>query len=461
MKTIAVILAGGLGSRFGLGEPKQFAKLAGLNIIEHTIKAFNDSTYIDEIIIIIKEGYQSTIEDIVNQRNFEKVNKILIGGKERSDSSLAAINSFHKIKDSENFNILFHDAVRPFIDEIIIQRCIDALGHFNAIDVAIDTADTIIEQSNDIITDIPDRSHLKRGQTPQAFKLGIIKKAYEFAKKDENFRTTDDCGVVFKYLPDEPIYVVKGSENNIKITHEQDIFLADKLFQLKTIQESVARTDDFNTKFFSGKTVVIFGGSYGIGKEIVNLVTSFGSKAYSYSRGETNTYVENSKSVEKALEKAEIETGKIDFIVNTAAILIKKPLKHMSHKEIFDSLNVNYLGVINIAKASERYLSLTNGSLLLFTSSSYTRGRSSYSLYSSSKAAVVNFTQALAEEWASKNIRINCINPQRTKTPMRTANFGNEPDSVLLSALEVGKRSLSVLSSDYTGQVVDIKLEDS
>jgi len=458
MRTIAVILAGGVGSRFGLGEPKQFAKLAGHNIIEHTIKVFNNSKYIDEIIIVIKLGYEATIEDIVNQRCFEKVTKILVGGRERSDSSLAAINSFEKVKDSENFNILFHDAVRPFIDEIIIQRCIDALGHFNAIDVAINTADTIIEQINDIITDIPDRSRLNRGQTPQAFKLGVIKKAYDYAMKDESFRATDDCGVVFKYLPDEPIYVVKGSEDNIKITHEQDIFLADKLFQLKTIQMSVARTDDFNTKFFAGKTVVVFGGSYGIGKEIVNLVTSFGGKAFSYSRSETNTYIENSKSVENALEKAVIETGKVDFIVNTAAILIKKPLKHMSHKEILDSLNVNYLGVINIARASERYLSLTNGSLLLFTSSSYTRGRSNYSLYSSSKAAVVNLTQALAEEWESENIRINCINPQRTKTPMRISNFGNEPDSDLLSAIDVGRRSLAVLSAEYTGQVVDIKL---
>lgn len=458
MKTIAVILAGGVGSRFGLDKPKQFAKLAGLNIIDHTIKTFNESDYIDEIIIIIKDGYQSAIEDIINRQSFNKVSKVLSGGEERSDSSLAAINSFDRIADSENFNILFHDAVRPFVDEIIIQRCIDALGHYNAVDVAIETADTIIEQKENIITDIPVRSSLRRGQTPQAFKLGVIKKAYALAKQDETFKTTDDCGVVFKYLPEEPIYVVNGSEDNIKITHEQDIFLADKLFQLKTIQDNVARTDNFNTQFFAGKTVVVFGGSYGIGKEVVSLVKKFGGNVYSYSRSETNTHIENAKSVEKALEKSYLETGRIDFIVNTAAILIKKPLQHMSHKEILDSLNVNYLGVINIAKAAEKYLASTSGGLLLFTSSSYTRGRSNYSLYSSSKAAVVNFTQALAEEWACQNIRINCINPQRTKTPMRVANFGNEPDSSLLTAAEVGAKSIAVLSSSYTGQVVDIKL---
>jgi 2-C-methyl-D-erythritol 4-phosphate cytidylyltransferase len=159
------------------------------------------------------------------------------------------------------------------------------------------------------------------------------------------------------------------------------------------------------------------------------------------------------------LAKVFAETGKIDCIINTAAVLIKKPLAHMSYKDILNSLNVNYLGVINIAKAAEQYLAQTNGSLLLFTSSSYTRGRANYALYSSSKAAVVNFTQAMAEEWATKNIRINCINPERTKTPMRVANFGNEAEDTLLKADYVAEKSLAVLSAEYTGQVVDVKLK--
>ena len=106
MKTIAVILAGGMGSRFGLEKPKQFAKLAGMNIIDHTLKAFNDSIYIDEIVVVIKDGYQSLVEEIVNKHSFEKVTKILAGGKERSDSSLSAINSFEKVEGAEKFNIM-------------------------------------------------------------------------------------------------------------------------------------------------------------------------------------------------------------------------------------------------------------------------------------------------------------------------------------------------------------------
>lgn len=457
MKTIAVILAGGVGSRFGHDGPKQFVKLAGLSVIDHTLKAFNDSPLIDEIIVIIKDGYQKNIWDSVQQLTFNKVSKVLSGGNERSDSSLAAINALEAESNSEDYKLLFHDAVRPFVDNNIIQRCVDALTHFNAVDVAIDTADTIIEVENDLITNIPNRSQLRRGQTPQAFRLKTIQAAYKLALQDSEFRTTDDCGVVCRYLPSEPVYVVTGHESNIKITHEQDIFLADKLFQLRSMNESVMRTEKFYQEFFKSKTLVVFGGSYGIGAEVVCLAKKFGANVFSFSRSETNTNIENAMAVSSALERVYKETGQIDFVVNTAAILTTKPLQHLSHKEVLDSINVNYFGVVNITKASEQYLSKTNGSLLLFTSSSYTRGRANYALYSSSKAAVVNFTQAIAEEWAHKSIRINCINPERTKTPMRVANFGNEPKDSLLDAADVAVSSLNALASGFTGQVIDVR----
>ncbi len=89
-----------------------------------------------------------------------------------------------------------------------------------------------------------------------------------------------------------------------------------------------------------------------------------------------------------------------------------------------ESLRVNYLGPLHIARAAIGYLRESKGQLLLYTSSSYTRGRAGYSLYSSAKAATVNLTQALADEWADEGVRVNCINPERTATPMRTRAFG-------------------------------------
>ena len=97
--------------------------------------------------------------------------------------------------------------------------------------------------------------------------------------------------------------------------------------------------------------------------------------------------------------------------------------------------------------------------MLLFTSSSYTRGRSGYSLYSSAKAAIVNLTQALADEWAASGVRVNCVNPERTGTPMRTKAFGEEPPGTLLSSEEVaGSRSTSCSPPD--GHIIDIRREE-
>ena len=85
-------------------------------------------------------------------------------------------------------------------------------------------------------------------------------------------------------------------------------------------------------------------------------------------------------------------------------------------------------------------------------------GRAFYCPYSSTKAAVVNFVQALAEEWDAEHIRVNCINPQRTHTPMRTAAFGKEPPDTLLKSEDVAEKALITLMSHFTGEVIDVKL---
>ena len=154
------------------------------------------------------------------------------------------------------------------------------------------------------------------------------------------------------------------------------------------------------------------------------------------------------------------ETGRVDFVVNTAGVLPRGELAEATEETIYAATEVNYLAPIFIAQEFFPHLAASRGSLLLFTSSSYTRGRSGYSLYSSAKAAVVNLTQALADEWAAAGVRVNCINPERTATPMRTKAFGEEPPGTLLSSAEVARQSLDVLLSGQTGHVIDIRREE-
>jgi len=451
MKNIAVILAGGTGNRLDKSYPKQLFKVAGKTVIEHTIAVFEDVKSINEIAIVANAIYLSEIENLVLKNAWKKVKKILVGGVYRYESSLAAIRAFER---QDNINLIFHDAVRPLVSPRIINDVVAALDKYNAVDVAIPATDTIIEVDSSVIVNIPDRSRLYRGQTPQGFNLHTIRKAYEHALQDPAFKATDDCGVVKKYLPNEQVFVVAGEESNMKLTYKEDTFLLDKHFQLRSINSTSIQKND---AAITGKTIVIFGGNSGIGNCIATLCTNLGAKVCILSRSTGNTDIADKESVKKELAHIANKYGQIDFIVNCAAILLKETLHASNYQDVCNAINTNYLGMVNIAIEAFPYLRASRGQLLLFTSSSYTRGRAFYSIYSSTKAAAVNFMQALSQEWEPFGIKVNCINPERTKTPMRISNFGNEPEGTLLDPMVVAQASLSVLTADYTGQVIDVK----
>ncbi|EHC0975481.1 SDR family NAD(P)-dependent oxidoreductase, partial [Escherichia coli] len=385
------------------------------------------------------------------EHNYFKVTKIIHGGKERYESSWAALQSI----ELDECNVIFHDAVRPFVSQKIIDDCIDGLNNYNAIDVVVDPTDTIVKIKNKEIMSIPDRRFLARGQTPQGFKKSLIEKAYIDFLKEEKKVASDDCGIFLKYMPNEPIGIIKGDESNFKITHQQDIYLADNLIK-DGLLELISENNDSIARTISEKVIVIFGGNSGIGKTLLVKAKSLDGNVYSFSRS-NGIDISNAMNVRKALQSVFEKEGRIDYIINTAAVLIKKPINFMSDEDIEQSCNTNYLGAINIAREGYGYLKKTKGMLINFTSSSFTRGRASYSLYSSSKAAVVNLTQALSEEWLNLGIKVNCINPERTDTPMRRVNFGIEPPESLLTSEQVADMTLSIMSSDYTGQVVAVK----
>jgi NAD(P)-dependent dehydrogenase (short-subunit alcohol dehydrogenase family) len=202
---------------------------------------------------------------------------------------------------------------------------------------------------------------------------------------------------------------------------------------------------------------VIFGGSSGIGSDVARLAADAGCRVFCFSRSTTGTYVEQPATVSQALQTVISEAGSIDAVVLSAAQLAKGPISAMDDEEVQRQVQVNFVGPITVARASEKYLRETGGHLVLFTSSSYTRGRADYALYSSTKAAVVNLAQALADEWSSDGIHVNVINPERTRTPMRLRAFGTEPKDTLLESETVALTVLDVLAADITGHVVDVR----
>ena len=248
----------------------------------------------------------------------------------------------------------------------------------------------------------------------------------------------------------------------MKVTDPVDLFIADKLFQLAT--RTVPATDRrSSTRRCAGKTVLVLGGSYGIGAEIARAgrrrhganVVAFrplddrhprrGRRAQ-LAAAFTGAYEDSGGSTPSCSRRRVLRVGRSPTCPRT-----RSPRRSQ----------VNYLAAVHVARAAYRYLAETGGHLLYFTSSSYTRGRENYALYSSTKAAIVNLTQALSDEWSPQGIKVNVVNPERTATPMRSRAFGEEPEGSLLSAVAVARSSLDVLVSDATGLVVDVRRESA
>ena len=217
-KVIAILLAGGSGSRFGADRPKQFLEVNGCTVLEHSIRAFHGSPLIDEMVVITRADFVDEVKQIASA--YPKVKHVRPGGKERYHSTLSALEVCTGADDL----LLIHDAVRPLVSEAIISRCIHALEEYDAIGVAMPSTDTIVRvDENDCIVETLPRVVLRNMQTPQGFRQRVLRQAFDLGLADPNFAPTDDCGVVRTYLPHIPIKIVEGEATNIKITYPKDL----------------------------------------------------------------------------------------------------------------------------------------------------------------------------------------------------------------------------------------------
>ena len=239
MRNIAVILAGGIGARVGGNTPKQLLPLQdGKSVLEHAVDAFEQSPCIDEVCVVMHPDYIAYAEQMLLANAWQKVSQIVPGGKERWESSVNAIRrlgdkAIRREANGEEVNLLLHDAARPFVSQEIIARVCEALEEHEAVTVAIPSTDTVYEMVDGKVARIPQRSTIMRAQTPQAFRMELIAVAYTKALGADicdkqacavcHLPATDDCGIVHKHMPEVPIYIVEGEEQNKKITFKEDI----------------------------------------------------------------------------------------------------------------------------------------------------------------------------------------------------------------------------------------------
>ena len=211
----AIILAAGDSSRFNSQTPKQFLQLNGRLLLDYPIQTFSKCDEVDQLIIVVSEGKVNTIQEAYPHHH------VVPGGKSRRESSFNGLTAC----PPETDKVLIHDVARALVDKATILRCIDGLKKAEAVSTAVHAKDTVVETNGENIVQIPDRNRMFLEQTPQGFKYHTILNAHQNIKLDvtDDIRLVKEMGIECK--------VVEGSEQNFKITTQQDFQLAEILLK--------------------------------------------------------------------------------------------------------------------------------------------------------------------------------------------------------------------------------------
>lgn len=222
-KCTAIVLAAGQGKRMNSKIQKQFLEVQGYPILYYSLRCFQESSLIQNIILVTGESVLSYCKsEIVEKYGFSKVTRIIPGGKERYDSVYAGLLA------CENCDYVFiHDGARPFITEEILKRGLEGVQATGACVIGMPSKDTVKLAGDDgCVKETPDRSSVWTIQTPQIFSYPLIREAHESIRKKNMTAITDDAMVV-EQETGAKILLVEGSYQNIKITTPEDLSVAE------------------------------------------------------------------------------------------------------------------------------------------------------------------------------------------------------------------------------------------
>lgn len=228
-KITAIVLAAGQGKRMSSSVAKQFIHLQGKPVIYYALKAFEESIVDDVILVTGSDMLDYCRNEIVIPYGFNKVTKVIEGGKERYDSVYRAL-----LAAEASDYVLIHDGARPFISLELIQKITELVQEYKACIIGVPVKETIkiVDQSG-IISATPNRNSLWAAQTPQAFEYSIIRKAYDLLHETEGreaYGITDDAMVCETFLK-QPVKVIMGDYNNLKLTTPEDLFQAEEIIK--------------------------------------------------------------------------------------------------------------------------------------------------------------------------------------------------------------------------------------
>ena len=220
----AIIVAAGRGTRMGPNIDKLFLEVAGQPVIAHTWAKFDSAASIDEIVLIVRAGLEDAFKEIASKLHPKKTYRFAEGGPERQDSVWNGLQAIAAASDV----VAIHDGARPCVSHELIDQCVRAAKDFGAAVAAQRVTDTIKESEDGVaISRTVDRSKLWSVQTPQAFRVGVIRKAIA-AAREQGLNLTDDTAAC--ELIGQPVKLVESRLPNPKVTLPGDLpFIASLL----------------------------------------------------------------------------------------------------------------------------------------------------------------------------------------------------------------------------------------
>lgn len=221
------VLAGGVGSRMNISDmPKQFLPLGEKPIILHTLEKFLMCNRFDRIYVGVHPNWQLHMQDLLDKHLAGAPVTIVPGGGDRNSTILNIIDAIEKDHGESDENIIVtHDSVRPFVTLRIINENIDAAMRYGACDTVVPAIDTIVvSKDGEEISEIPNRSLMYQGQTPQSFKMSMLKNLYHDLSEEEKEVLTDACKICV--VRNTPVKLVAGEISNLKITTVSDYKIA-------------------------------------------------------------------------------------------------------------------------------------------------------------------------------------------------------------------------------------------
>lgn len=425
---VGVILAAGMGQRFGSLVHKQYLKLNGKEMLSYAIERMSKCKNIQKIFLVVdKEEFECHY--IENKYKVE----CICGGNTRNISIKNALNYIKKNYICDK--ILFHDATRPLIKTEYYEQCIDELEDNDCVVSYQEITDSICDENNKFYN----RDNFKLIQTPEVFRFDELFKIF-----DENSQEKTLVG----QLKNPKIHFKKSDKFGFKITYPNDLFLAEQLDKINYYEMSKNHNKNYD---FSGKKFLIFGGSGGVGSALIKKLTD---KFTDIEIKAPSSREINLKNVTAEQIKDYCGEFSPDYIISTAAVSFNDDDGIVNKfDDVFDVNLKSNLVILDYLKTLNKPVKF-----VVISSSSSTKGRENITDYSASKCALNSVIESLASRLAKSGVLINAVVPEKINTPMiQKIHKTNICTRELLDVDDVIEAIFYLWSSDEAGQLIHLR----